>query len=194
MTDSKILLKYKNEPEYNQAVISKIISYYIVIREQLLNLERTPPLYGLAVLDKHTIQYDKEDLKRIGKPDNFRHFVYQESIKRAIYHFIKNQLQLNNLNQRLKNTKYKLQEKTALNKTLKQFVINGICKTNEEVKNIAYEHYNKCYTDKKDINKNSLADDIMVVNNYVLYFDINNRWNADEISYLSDNLPDTDNT
>ena len=103
-------------------------------------------------------------------------------------------MELNNLNQRLKNTKYKLQEKTALNKTLNQFVINGICKTNEEVRNIAYEHYNKCYNDKKDINKNSLADDIMVVNNYVLYFDINNRWSADEISELSDIFPDSDNT
>jgi len=194
MTDSKVLLKYKNEPQYNQAVISKIISYYIVIREQIFNLERTPPLYGLAVLDREIIQFDNEDLKRIGNPNNFRKFVYQESIKRAIYHFIKNQLDLNNLNQRLKNTKYKLQEKTALNKTLNQFVINGICKTNEEVRNIAYEHYNKCYNDKKDINKNSLADDIMVVNNYVLYFDINNRWTADEISELSDNLPNTDNT
>jgi len=189
MTECKVLLKYKKENEIHQVVISKIIDYYVIIKNQLLFLQQKPPFYSFSLIDNHILRYDKKDLKRIGDPSNFYQFVYKESIMRAIYFFIKNQLEKNNLKKSLKKKKYRREELIALNKTMEQFVNNGIFKTNEEIKNIAYEHYNNNYTNKKDINKNSLEDDIMVVNIYLLYFYINNQWNANDINELSDNLP-----
>ena len=48
MSQSAILMKYDKEPDYNKAILLKMVEYYRIKKMLLLNLEKG--LYGFAVI------------------------------------------------------------------------------------------------------------------------------------------------
>jgi hypothetical protein len=153
----------------------------------LLNLEKG--LYGFAVIDRNIIAYEKEDLKYYTKePSKFKELIYNESLKLASYHFIKNQLEKNDAKNKLSDTKYRLSEKNALNKTI-NIIMKALNKTEKGVRISAYEYYNRNYNETIDINNKQLFNDIKVISIYAIYLNMNINWSANDIDELTENIP-----
>lgn len=184
---SAILMKYDKEPDYNKAILLKMVEYYRIKKMLLLNLEKG--LYGFAVIDRNIIAYEKEDLKYYTKePYKFKELIYNESLKLASYHFIKNQLEKNDAKNKLSDTKYRLSEKNALNKTI-NIIMKALNKTEKGVRISAYEYYNRNYNETIDINNKQLFNDIKVISIYAIYLNMNINWSADDIDELTENIP-----
>lgn len=184
-----ILDKFNMEDDLNKSLLLKIIHYYKTKKKLLLDLENG--LSSFSVIDNHIIQYEEKDLERYKNPDKFRDIIFKESLKTASYHFINKQMEKNDAKKKLKDTKYRLIEKNSLNKTIKMIIDTGFFGKNQnEVMKNAYDHYNKNYTNKIDISKKSLLDDIKAINIYALYLNINMSWNGDDIEELTKLIPD----
>lgn len=186
-----VIDKFNMEDAMYKTILLKIVNYYRHKKQLLINLENG--LKGFSVLDNHIIQYEEKDLNRYKDPKQFRKLIFRESLRTALYHFIKNQMEKNDAKNKLTNTKYRLTEKNCLNKTIKMitdFEFELFGKNEEEVMKNAYEHYNKNYTEKIDISKKRLFDDIKAINIYALYLNINMSWNEDDIDELMENTPD----
>ena len=151
----------------------------------LINFDKG--LNSFSVIDNHIIQYEEKDLNRYKDPNKFRDIIFKESLKTASYHLINKQMEKNDAKRRIKDTKYRLVEKNSLNKTIKMIIDTGLFgKNHNEVMNNAYDHYNKNYTEKINISKKLLLDDIKAINIYALYLNVNMSWNGNDIEELAD--------
>jgi hypothetical protein len=181
--------KFNMEDDFYKALLLKIVFYYKTKKHLLLNLEKG--LYGLAIIDNSIIEYKKEDLKRY--KDQFRNTIFKESLKSASYHFINKQMEKNDAKKKLKDVKYRLTEKNSLNKTIKLIVDTGLFGKNQnEVMKKSYDYYNETYTEKIDISKKSVFDDIRAVTMYATYLHIFMNWDGDDIDELMEKNDDGD--
>lgn len=177
--------KFNREDDLHKALLLKIVDYYKAKKNMLINLDKG--LNSFSVIDNHIIQYEEKDLKRYKDPKHFRDIIFKESLKTASYHLINKQMEKNDAKKRIKDTKYRLVEKNCLNKTIKMIIDTGLFGKNQnEVMNNAYDHYNKNYTEKINISKKLLLDDIKAINIYALYLNINMSWTGDDIEELAE--------